>query len=83
MLELFKPHELMAVVIGNEDYDWYALEAEAEYKNGYTSGDQTVLPSLLFFGKMGLNLRILYRYDGFGKYSTSSLWLRRKSFCFT
>ncbi|CAD7081549.1 unnamed protein product [Hermetia illucens] len=42
VLELFKPHELMAVVIGNEDYDWYALEAEAEYKNGYTSGDQTI-----------------------------------------
>lgn len=42
VLELFKSHELMEVVIGNEDYDWHALEAETEYKNGYKSGDQTV-----------------------------------------
>lgn len=42
VLELFKSHELMAVVIGNENYDWEALESEAEYKNGYTSGDPTV-----------------------------------------
>lgn len=42
LLELFKPHELMAVVIGNENYDWHALESAAEYKNGYTSGDQTI-----------------------------------------
>lgn len=43
VLELFKPHELMAVVIGNEDYDWHALESEAEYKNGYQSGNETVI----------------------------------------
>lgn len=43
VLELFQPHELMAVVIGNEDYDWHALEAEADYKNGYSSSDQVVL----------------------------------------
>jgi E3 ubiquitin-protein ligase HERC4 len=42
VLELFKPHELMAAVIGNEDYDWHVLEEETEYKNGYESGDQTV-----------------------------------------
>lgn len=42
MMELFRPHELMAVVVGNEDYDWHILESEAEYRNGYTSGDQTV-----------------------------------------
>lgn len=46
VLELFEASELMAVVIGNEDYDWHALEAEAEYKNGYTSSDQVVI---LFF----------------------------------
>lgn len=40
VLELFKAHELMEVVIGNEEYDWHAFEAEAEYKNGYSSGDQ-------------------------------------------
>lgn len=34
VLELFKAHELMEVVIGNEDYDWDAFESEAEYKGG-------------------------------------------------
>lgn len=43
VLELFKSHELMAVVIGSEDYDWEEFESESvEYKNGYTSGDPTV-----------------------------------------
>lgn len=42
VLQLFKPHELMSVVIGNEDYDWHIFESEADYKNGYTSADQTV-----------------------------------------
>lgn len=32
----------MAVVVGNEEYDWQALELHCEYKNGYNSGDQTV-----------------------------------------
>lgn len=42
VMELFEPHELMAVVIGNEDYDWHVLEECSQYKNGYTSGDKTV-----------------------------------------
>ncbi|XP_037933955.1 probable E3 ubiquitin-protein ligase HERC4 isoform X2 [Teleopsis dalmanni] len=42
VLQLFKPHELMAVVTGNEEYDWHAFEESCEYKNGYTSSDQTV-----------------------------------------
>ncbi|CAG9857321.1 unnamed protein product [Phyllotreta striolata] len=42
VLQLFHSHELMAVVIGNENYDWHALEEVAEYKNGYTSSDQTI-----------------------------------------
>lgn len=42
VLKLFKPHELMAVVIGNEEYDWDQFEQEAEYKNGYSSGDITI-----------------------------------------
>lgn len=41
-MALFEPHELMAVVIGNEDYDWHILEERSKYKNGYTSGDKTV-----------------------------------------
>lgn len=42
VMALFEPHELMAVVIGNEDYDWHILEERSKYKNGYTSGDKTV-----------------------------------------
>ncbi|XP_055373246.1 probable E3 ubiquitin-protein ligase HERC4 isoform X2 [Condylostylus longicornis] len=42
VLSLFEPEELMAVVVGNEDYDWHVLQSEAEYKNGYASSDQTV-----------------------------------------
>lgn len=42
VMKLFKPHELMAVVIGNEDYDWDDFESNAEYKNGYTSSDITI-----------------------------------------
>lgn len=48
VLKLFKPHELMAVVVGNENYDWHALESAAEYKNGYQSGDQTVSDFFFF-----------------------------------
>lgn len=48
VLELFQSSELMAVVTGNEDYDWHALEAEADYKNGYSSSDQVVIFSLIF-----------------------------------
>lgn len=32
----------MAVVVGNEEYDWQVLETTCEYKNGYSSSDQTV-----------------------------------------
>lgn len=42
VMELFRAHELMALVIGNEDYDWEAFEQSAKYKGGYTSGDATV-----------------------------------------
>uniref|UniRef100_A0A336LYC2 CSON004352 protein n=1 Tax=Culicoides sonorensis TaxID=179676 RepID=A0A336LYC2_CULSO len=42
ILELFRAHELMEVVIGNEEYDWNIFEEEAEYKNGYLSSDETV-----------------------------------------
>lgn len=49
VMELFEPHELMAVVIGNEDYDWHVLEEGSVYKNGYTSGDPTVSTRLMHF----------------------------------
>lgn len=45
VLELFHSHELMAVVVGNEDYDWEELEKNATYKEGYTKSD----PSIVLF----------------------------------
>lgn len=42
VMKLFKPHELLAVVVGNEDYNWDEFETHAEYKNGYTSSDVSV-----------------------------------------
>ncbi|XP_050097648.1 probable E3 ubiquitin-protein ligase HERC4 isoform X1 [Anopheles aquasalis] len=42
VMKLFKAHELMEVVVGNEEYDWVALEENAEYKNGYSSSDQSI-----------------------------------------
>ncbi|XP_050295958.1 probable E3 ubiquitin-protein ligase HERC4 isoform X2 [Anthonomus grandis grandis] len=42
VLQLFHSHELMAIVVGNENYDWHVLEEVAEYKNGYTSSDPTI-----------------------------------------
>lgn len=42
VMQLFRAHELMAVVIGNEDYDWDVLEQTAQYKGGYSTSDQTV-----------------------------------------
>jgi len=42
ILELFHSHELMAAVVGNENYDWEELQRNAEYKNGYTENDETI-----------------------------------------
>ncbi|VVC31316.1 Hypothetical protein CINCED_3A018116 [Cinara cedri] len=42
VLRLFHSQELMAVVVGNQDYDWFELERNAEYKNGYTKDDETI-----------------------------------------
>ncbi|XP_014250141.1 probable E3 ubiquitin-protein ligase HERC4 isoform X2 [Cimex lectularius] len=42
VLQLFHAQELMAVVIGNEDYDWHVLENTTEYKNGYSNSDPTI-----------------------------------------
>lgn len=42
IIKLFQSHELMSVVIGNEEYDWEAFESSAEYKNGYNSNDNQI-----------------------------------------
>lgn len=33
----------MAVIVGNENYDWQELENNAIYKNGYSKDDQTII----------------------------------------
>ncbi|EDW50031.1 probable E3 ubiquitin-protein ligase HERC4 isoform X2 [Drosophila sechellia] len=42
VIHIFQPEELMAMVVGNEDYDWQALQDNCEYREGYTSGDDTI-----------------------------------------
>ncbi|XP_059219767.1 probable E3 ubiquitin-protein ligase HERC4 isoform X2 [Stomoxys calcitrans] len=42
VLKIFRPEELMAMVVGNEEYDWKAWELNCDYKNGYTVSDDTV-----------------------------------------
>ncbi|KAG8311112.1 putative E3 ubiquitin-protein ligase herc4 [Homalodisca vitripennis] len=42
VLQLFHAHELMAVVVGNENYDWEILENNTIYKGGYSSSDPTI-----------------------------------------
>lgn len=43
VLELFHSYELMAVVVGNEDYDWEELQKNTAYKNGYSKDDPTIM----------------------------------------
>lgn len=43
VLELFHSHELMALLIGNENYDWEELEKNATYKEGYSKNDPTIV----------------------------------------
>ncbi|XP_055315048.1 probable E3 ubiquitin-protein ligase HERC4 isoform X2 [Sitodiplosis mosellana] len=42
VMELFRSHELMGLIIGNEHYDWDAFEQSTKYKGGYSSGDPTI-----------------------------------------
>ena len=42
VLQLFHPQELMALVVGNENYDWELLERLCQYKEGYSPDHQTI-----------------------------------------
>ncbi|XP_051945513.1 probable E3 ubiquitin-protein ligase HERC4 isoform X2 [Xyrauchen texanus] len=42
VLELFQPSELQAMVIGNTNYDWKALEKSTEYKGEYWAEHPTI-----------------------------------------
>ena len=43
LLQLFHPQELMALVVGNENYDWDVLERLCQYKEGCTADHQTII----------------------------------------
>lgn len=85
VMELFRSHELMAVVVGNEDYNWDALEQYAEYKGGYASGDQTVMKYSIQFGLLAVEffnpiISYHFRFDGFGKCFMICLWKTKRNF---
>lgn len=42
IMHLFRSDELMSVIVGNVNYDWAVFEANARYKYGYDSKDETV-----------------------------------------
>ena len=42
-MDLFKAEELMAMVVGNEDYDWGELEGSTQYKEGYAADHPTIV----------------------------------------
>lgn len=54
VLELFHSHELMAVVVGNENYDWEELQRNATYKEGYTANDPTIILFWQVFHELSL-----------------------------
>lgn len=54
VLQLFHSHELMAVVVGNENYDWEELEKNASYKEGYTKNDPTIVSFWQIFHELPL-----------------------------
>ncbi|CAB4065002.1 Zinc finger SWIM domain-containing protein 6,Zinc finger SWIM domain-containing protein 5,Zinc finger SWIM domain-containing protein 4,Probable E3 ubiquitin-protein ligase HERC4 [Lepeophtheirus salmonis] len=43
VLDLFHAKELMALVVGNENYDWDELEKNTLYKSGYKKDSPTVI----------------------------------------
>jgi E3 ubiquitin-protein ligase HERC4 len=44
----------MALVIGNEEYDWQELEQNAMYKEGYTKEDPTIVLFWKVFHELSL-----------------------------
>ncbi|XP_011049375.1 PREDICTED: probable E3 ubiquitin-protein ligase HERC4 isoform X2 [Acromyrmex echinatior] len=43
VLELFRSHELMSLLIGNENYDWEELEKNTTYKDCYSKNHPTIM----------------------------------------
>ncbi|XP_032805642.1 putative E3 ubiquitin-protein ligase HERC4 isoform X1 [Petromyzon marinus] len=57
VLQLFQPSELMAMVIGNTDYDWAELEKNTEYKGEYWAGHPTIKSFWEVFHELDLELK--------------------------
>ncbi|XP_034946431.1 probable E3 ubiquitin-protein ligase HERC4 isoform X2 [Chelonus insularis] len=55
ILKLFHSHELMAVVVGHENYDWKELEENAAYKEGYHKDDPTIVLFWKIFHELSLD----------------------------
>lgn len=43
VLQLFHSHELMSLLVGNENYDWEELERNTLYKNDYSKDHPTII----------------------------------------
>ncbi|XP_020278361.1 probable E3 ubiquitin-protein ligase HERC4 isoform X2 [Pseudomyrmex gracilis] len=54
ILKLFHSHELMSLLIGNQNYDWEELERNASYKEGYTKNDPTIVLFWQVFHELSL-----------------------------
>ncbi|XP_040567809.1 probable E3 ubiquitin-protein ligase HERC4 isoform X2 [Lepeophtheirus salmonis] len=55
VLDLFHAKELMALVVGNENYDWDELEKNTLYKSGYKKDSPTVLDFWSVFHELSLD----------------------------
>ncbi|XP_011296686.1 probable E3 ubiquitin-protein ligase HERC4 isoform X3 [Fopius arisanus] len=54
VLKFFLSHELMALIVGNENYDWKELEENAGYNEGYTKNDPTIVMFWEIFHELSL-----------------------------
>ncbi|XP_016016524.2 probable E3 ubiquitin-protein ligase HERC6 [Rousettus aegyptiacus] len=55
VLRLFKPEELMTVVVGNTDFDWEQFEKNSNYGEGYHKSHPTILMFWKAFHKLTLD----------------------------
>ncbi|XP_064416303.1 probable E3 ubiquitin-protein ligase HERC6 isoform X3 [Latimeria chalumnae] len=55
ILEFFTPQELMAVMVGNTDYDWQRLQQNTLYDGGYSPSHPTIIMFWNVFHDLPLN----------------------------
>ena len=54
VLKMFQPPELMAMVVGNQNYDWNELEKNTQYKGDFSADHPTILIFWKVFHEMSL-----------------------------